>query len=358
VPDGLAGVRVVSFAAHYPGPLCTRLLGDLGAEVVQVERPGTGDPARTANPWLFRSTAVGRSSIALDLKDPDDLAAARRLVERADVLVEGFRPGVMARLGLGYEDVRALNRRLVYCSISSYGQDGPDAAQIGHNINFEAVAGLLDPYVDRHKVDEYFTAGLPLGDILSGLFAALGIVGGLRHAERTGDGRHLDISITDSLLFAMAPHVTRAAAGEPVWSVREAGYAIYPTQDGHVALGIAHEDPFWGELCREPGLADLASLTHAERVTRAAEVRARVEAVLRGRPSKDWVRRLAGRVPCSRVATVAEVAGDAQLRERGLLFEARDEEGRPFTAVRSPLGLPARASVDPLGAGNAWFLEG
>jgi crotonobetainyl-CoA:carnitine CoA-transferase CaiB-like acyl-CoA transferase len=345
----LDGVTVLSLAEQFPGPLCTRLLADLGAEVIQLERPGGGDPQRQANPWLFRFAGLGKKSVALDLKDATAFAAARKLAERCDVLVEGFRPGVMSRLNLSYEDVRSFNPKVVYCSISGYGQDGPYRDLTGHNINYEAISGYLEPYAGTGY--EYFTGGPPWGDVLSGSLAASGILAALRKAEQTGTGAFLDISITDSLAFGLGGVLTRHVNHGETWPLREGGYGLFRCTDGYLALGIAHEDYFWRALCRLLEIEQYAGLDHAQRIAQRDELREAIGARLARHPVGYWMETMGEEVPCSPVNRVSDVAADPQIVERNLFIEALDEGGSPFTTLRSLFGGadPGRHSVPALG---------
>lgn len=322
-------------AEQYPGPLCTQLLGDLGAEVIQLERPG-GDPQRRVNHWLFRAASLGKKSIELDLKEQSGYALARDLVAGAQVFLEGFRPGVADRLGMGFATLSELNPRLVYCSISGYGQTGPYRLLSGHNVNYEAVAGVLDATLRGDLEVNYFPAAPPLGDIASGMMAALGIVAGLRAVEAGGEALYLDVSIVDSLALALAPNLTRALNGHDPWSIREPAYGIFESGDGWVALGISYEDHFWRHLCGVLDFGDLAPLARSERMERRDEIRRRVEAAIRERPTSYWVEQFGDVVPCSPVHRLHEVEHDPQIRSRGLVISAEDEQGRRFRTVASP----------------------
>lgn len=333
----LNGITVLSLAEQLPGPLCTRLLADLGADVIQLERPGHGDPQREINPWLFRSSALGKRSIALDLKSPAERQVARKLADRCQVFVEGFRPGVVARLGLDYDTLRTSNPALVYCSISGYGQTGPDCGLSGHNINYEAVSGVLDPFAGPEAEHDYVSSTIPMGDVLTGALAAVGIVAACRQAERTGLGAYLDFAINDSLIFTLAPNLTRIMNGGEGWTRREAGYGIFDCADGSIALGIAFEDNFWADLCKNLELPEYADLPRGERVARRDEIRSVLSEMFRSRPVAHWLTLLAeSSVPCSRVNRLADVAANPQVAARGMFATALDEAGRPFATVASP----------------------
>lgn len=359
----LDGVRVLSLAEQYPGPLASFLLAELGADVVLVERPQGGDPQRTANPWLFRAAALGKRSVALDLKRSDHRAAALRLAGQAQVVLEGYRPGVAERLGIDYDALAEVNPALVYVSISGYGQDGPYRAVTGHNINYEAVAGVLDPYAGPSPAYRYFPSILPVGDLMSGVLAALGIVAALRQAEQTGRGSYLDLAIADSLVLAMAPNFTRALNGDEAWSPREAAYGLFACKDGTLALGVNYEGHFWAALCDALGLSELRALPRDERFARADELRRLLAERLARESVEHWLALFAPQqIPASRVAAPIEVPSDPQLRQRGLFVQAVDELGEPFAAVRSPYTREAAAlavpyAVPPLGAHTADVLR-
>ncbi|TRW47637.1 CaiB/BaiF CoA transferase family protein [Georgenia yuyongxinii] len=353
----LAGVRVLSLAEQLPGPICGLLLSELGADVTLLERPDGGDPQRQVGPANFRFGARAKKSVALDLKDPGSRRAAQLLAARTHVLLEGFRPGVAARLGLGYEEVWASNPGVVYCSISGYGQDGPLSQASGHNLNYEAMSGLLTPFVTG-LADQYFLEAPPWGDILSGVFAALGVVAAVRRAESSGVGTHLDLSIVDSLVFALGPAITRHHAGAEAFPRREGAYGVFRCADGYVTLGINHEDHMWRALCRELALADYSELDHDERRSRRAEIRERIQDVLATRTVEHWVGRLAQSAACSRVNTLDDLCTDPQLRTRNVFTEAIAPDGEPFTTVRSPLAAEdsTPAAVPQLGEHTAEVL--
>jgi len=347
--QSLSGITVISMAEQYPGPLCTRLLHELGAEVILVERPSQGDPQRVAGPWLFRSAAIGKKSIALNLKDPASQDAVRRLIERSQVFIEGFRPGVADRLGLGYERLRAANPALVYCSISGFGQDGPYRNVTGHNLNYEAISGALDPYLHPELGLKYFDGGLPVGDIMAAMAAALGIAAAVRGAEKTGQGTCIDIAITDALVLALGPNLCKSMNGDHSgWPVREAGYSLFQASDGMLALGIAHEDHFWTALCGLLELPALASLTHTDRLAQGPQLRQQLQQKFAQRPAQAWLDLLATQgIPCSRANALTDVARDPHLQARGLFGTAVDETGRSFATAGSPFNRQAGGGASP-----------
>ena len=268
----LEGVRLLDLSIWRPGPYAASLLCALGADVLKVEPPG-GDPMRHYAD-LFASVNAGKRSIVLDLKDDTDRTRALELAGQADALIEGFRPGVMARLGLDEPSVRPANPSLVYCSISGYGQSGPLAQLPGHDVNYQAWGGALSP--------EGATATMPpipIADLASGMAAAFGICAALLG----GEGAHLDISMTDvvatwtgDVSASNGPgRPTGGGDGEAATSVP--GYGIYATADGlQVALGVLNESHFWSALCHAIGLEGEADLTFEARQARHLELHAAV----------------------------------------------------------------------------------
>ena len=277
-PALLSGLRVLDLSIWRPGPYATSLLVALGADVLKVEPPG-GDPMRHYA-GLFESINAGKRSIELDLKDRDDRETALALAMEADVLVEGFRPGVMARLGMDAGTVRAANPALVYCSISGYGQDDPRAELPGHDVNYQAWAGALTPEGGTARISP-----LPIADLAGGMAAAFGICAAVLGRHATGEGTYLDVSMTDVL--ATWTGRIGSADGDGEGGSSQAGpvpgYGIFDTADnGQVALGVISEQHFWSNLCVELGLDDLAALTFEDRSARGAETqRAVAEAIAR-----------------------------------------------------------------------------
>lgn len=284
-PAHLTGLRVLDLSIWRPGPYATSLLVSLGADVLKVEPPG-GDPMRQYA-GLFESINSGKRSVELDLKDRDDRERAMALAMEADVFVEGFRPGVMARLGLDAATVRGANPALVYCSISGYGQDDPRAQLPGHDVNYQAWAGALTPEGGGARISP-----LPIADLAGGMAAAFGICAAVLGRHATGHGTYLDVSMTD-VLATWTGRIGSAdgdnAGGAP-GSGPVPGYGIFDTADGgQVALGVISEQHFWSNLCAELGLRDLAPLTFQDRSARGAEMQDAVATAIAGRCRDELV---------------------------------------------------------------------
>jgi crotonobetainyl-CoA:carnitine CoA-transferase CaiB-like acyl-CoA transferase len=334
----LDGVRVLSLAEQYPGPYATLVLADLGADVILVERPGGGDPARGFGPF-FEAVNRGKRSVALDLKRPGGRETLLRLARDADVVMEGFRPGTLDRLGVGYDDVRAVNDSVVYVSISGFGQDGPYRDRPAHDASYQATAGML---WERDAAGEAGPSpSLQVGDLSGAMFALSGTLAALFDRERSGRGAHVDVSITDGLVSWMTTALVPVVNGlGPPGFPQEPGYALYRTADGKlISLGIAHEDWFWVPFCTATGLDDLAELTSPERLARYEELAQRIEAAIATRTRDEWSAAFdAAGVPFGPVHSLEEVARDPHIQARGLLVEVpADGETPARVHVRQPI---------------------
>ncbi len=321
----LADLRVLDLSIWRPGPYATSLLVALGADVLKVEPPG-GDPMRQY-PGLFDSVNAGKRSIVLNLKDRDDRARALDLAQEADVVVEGFRPGVMARLGLDAATVRAAKPSLVYCSISGYGQDDPRAHLPGHDVNYQAWAGALTPEGGAATMPR-----LPVADLAGGMSAAFGICAAVLGRRATGEGAYVDVSMTDVLATWTGRSGGRDADADasddgPTQPVP--GYGLFATADGgQVALGVLSEQHFWSDLCTQLGLDDLAGLGFEERSARGAEMQRRVATAIAPRGRDELVAAL----------TAAGVPVAPVLDRQGML----DSAPFPPFPIRLPLAGVSR----------------
>ncbi len=317
----LDGVRIVDLSRLLPGPFLTQLLADLGAEVIKVEDPRGGDYLRHLPPQIGEFNAVfaaihrGKRSVALDLKDPGDLAHFRDLCGSADVLVESFRPGVLERLGIGPDILRAAHPELIVCRLSGYGQDNPDAGRAGHDLNYVARAGLLGVSA-RPQVPP-----VQVADLVGGaLYPAVQILAALRRRERDGEGCVIDAAMIDGawsmLVWPLARHLGCAEPIEPGAGYLHGGvpaYGCYSTADGALAVG-ALEPKFWEPLCEAIERPDLKALGVA-RGEEGARVRAELEALFRTRSTADWMA-LLGPLDCC--VEPVRAPGDAHLEDPAL----------------------------------------
>jgi crotonobetainyl-CoA:carnitine CoA-transferase CaiB-like acyl-CoA transferase len=351
----LAGIRVLDLTRLLPGGYLTLLLADLGADVVKVEEPGRGDYFRAFPPIVdgegayFHAVSRGKRSVTLNLKAPEGADLLRRLASRADVLVESFRPGVMERLDLGAARLRTLNRRLVYCAISGYGQDGPYRLRAGHDLNYIAAAGLLG--LTGTPGEAPGDPGVPVipavqvADLAGGaLLPAVAILAALVSRAATGEGAALDLAMTDGVLSLLGIHVARAAAsgetarrGDMLLTGRYPCYGVYRTGDGRELAVGAIEAKFWESFCAVIGRPDLTPHAFAEG-EEGARVKREVAAVLASRTLAEWVAAFSDADACVEpVATLKAALEHPQLRHRGMVVEQPTPSGGRLLTVGSPV---------------------
>ncbi len=364
-PPPLEGIRILDLTRNLPGPLATTMLGDLGADVIKLESPSAGDPVRLMPPHVGDVSAfhlgVNRSkrSLAVDLKEPAGQALALELAARCDVVVEGFRPGVLDRLGLGWERLQQARADIILCSISGYGQTGPDRDTPGHDINYCARAGILGQTGAADQPPAML--GAQFADVAGGsLQAVAAIFAALFQRERTGQGQWLDVAMTEGVLSTMALTMAIQLAGFPAPG-RGRGplngglpcYGVYTCQDGrHLAVG-ALEGHFFDALVVAMELPDLAGqgLAFGEQ---ADDIRARLQARFMEKTSTEWLDLLAGVDVCVElVLEVDEVLRDPQLVDRQMFFELPGPAG-PIGQLASPLRLAGarRPERPPPGLGE------
>lgn len=338
----LTGVRVISLATTYPGPLAGMYLSDLGADVVVIENPAAPDTARRL-PAFYAALNRGKRSVALDLKDPAGRRAFAALVGDADVVIESFRPGVAARLGVDHATLQAANPRLVYVSISGYGQTGPMAAVPAHDLNLQAESGLLDATgVDGRASDFVDAPRVELADLITGMTAVQAVLVGLYERERSGRGAYVDVAMLDSLVSVLSTHVVPVVNGTGPPGVQyEAGYGLFPTADGQLlALGIAGEDHFWEALCDVVDLPARRGLDAQVRLDAPERLRDELVAALSRHPRDVWLERMRARgIPASPVLPLTEVADHAQVVSRRLIHVLETGE----ISVRQPLVVDGHA---------------
>ncbi len=336
-PLPLTGVRILSLAEQYPGPYATMLLADLGADVILVERPAGGDPSRRF-PGLFAAFNRNKRSVALDLKSPQGHADFLRLVDSADVVLEGFRPGVMARLKLGAEVLRARKPALICASISSFGQTGPAASIAGHDLSIQAAAGMIQ--VAPGQESGYALPVLPLADISSAMFAALGIVTALYARSNSGLGTEVDVSMFDTLISWMTPFLVPPANGLPTRTLppEDPGYGLFATRDGQqITLSIAGEDPMWRALCDWLGLAQFAQLGEQARSQAARQITPLLRQAVAQHDHADLCQQLEARhIAFGPVSSLGQVLDDPQLVARRMAVTIAGPNGQQ-TFVRQPL---------------------
>ena len=299
----LAGVRVVDLTRYIPGPYATMTLADLGADVVKIE-PREGDPIRAFPPAVGEESAAhaglnrGKRSVAVDLRTEEGASVVRKLAVQADVFVEGFRPGVLARRGLGPAQLLEAHPRLVYCSVTGYGQDGPYAARAGHDIGYGALGGFLG--ANRDADGRPVVPGAQVIDMTAGFLTVIGILAALQARERTGRGQHVDVSLLRASLALTTVPMTRALAGpEPGDELTGVypSYTVYRCRDGKWLAVGALEPKFWEGLCAALGRPELAGRQWEQGEARV-HARAAVAALFASRDRDKWVRVLADHDVC------------------------------------------------------------
>ena len=305
----LAGIVVLDLTRLLPGAVATQQLADWGADVIKIEQPGSGDYARSMNPPVFAFTNRGKKSVVIDLKRAPGREALLALVKTADVLIEGNRPGVMARLRLSYDELRAVNKRLIYVSLTGYGQDSPYSQLAGHDVNYMALGGVL-------SLNLPVIPGVQIADLVGGSMQAVtGILLALVARSTTGEGRHVDVSMYHGVMSLLTIPLTawRSTGREPmacreVLSGRYACYHIYQAADGRWLAVGALEPKFWAELCRNLRCEDLIPRQFEEPQD---DVKARVSQIFRTKPATAWFEQLRNTDSCvTLVRTVSEVAVD------------------------------------------------
>jgi alpha-methylacyl-CoA racemase len=353
----LVGIRILDLTRLLPGAFCTMLLADRGADVIKVEEPGTGDYMRWLPPLVdgqgvvFNSLNRNKRAVTLNLKSDQGRELFKRLVATADVVVEGNRPGVMERLGLGWQTLRELRPNLVLCSITGYGQTGPYAQRAGHDLNYMATAGAL--VLNALPGGRPHPLAVQVADIgAGGVGAAAAILSALLGIARGGEGRHLDVSMLDGALSWQAMPIAEAFAGgeQPVAGrTRLTGrfpcYRVYECADGRFLSVGALEPKFWSALVEALERPDLL----ASHLDDSPEAHAELEAVFRSRVRDEWAARLAGLDVCVEpVLEVAEVESNPQVAARGLIrHEATGVEVAPAVPLE-----PGWRRLDPPGLGE------
>ncbi|MFO7281392.1 MAG: CaiB/BaiF CoA-transferase family protein [Thermoanaerobacterales bacterium] len=345
----LAGTTVLDLSTVGPATRCSRLLADYGARVVKVGPPPEAGATPLVPPFHAYSGQRGQQRVQIDLRSERGRAAFLRLAAAADVVLESFRPGVVDRLGVGYEAVRAVNPGIVYCSTSGYGQTGPYAQRAGHDINYLAVGGYLH-MSERTAEGRPPLPGATVADIAAGgLHAAAAILAALVARARTGEGTYLDVAVADGVLWMLSLYIDEYLAtgeapgpGHYVLTGRYACYDVYPTADDRWLAVGAIEPAFWANLCRLVGLERWIDHQTDDAVQDA--IRADLRAVFRTRTRDEWVALLADADTCvAPVLDIAEVAADPQVAARGAIVEAVHPQRPPFRQLGPLLaGTPRR----------------
>ena len=363
MPGPLDGYRILDLSRILAGPWASQLLADLGADVIKVERPGSGDDTRgwgppfmpdadgkpTTEAAYFHAANRGKRSIAIDIARPEGQELVRQLARASDVLIENFKVGGLARYGLDYASLEPINPALVYCSITGFGQDGPYAARAGYDFMIQAMGGIMS--VTGEIDGEPMKSGVALADILTGLYAANAIQAALLHRERSGQGQYIDMALLDVQVATLASQAMNYLAkreNPPRYGNAHPNivpYQAFRTSDGYIILAVGNDAQFrrFCELAGRPELADDTRFArNRDRVQHRAELLEWIVEVMRERSSADWLDGLNARgIPCGPINKIDEVFADPQVRHRGLELELEHPSAGRVASVACPIRLSA-----------------
>jgi crotonobetainyl-CoA:carnitine CoA-transferase CaiB-like acyl-CoA transferase len=361
----LSGITVVDLTRVLSGPYCTMMLADMGARVIKIERPGSGDDTRAWGPPFvdgesayFLSVNRNKESVTLDFKKPEGLALLKRLVDQADVVVENFRPGTLARLGLDYETLAPDHARLIYCSVSGFGQTGPRRSEPGYDAVIQAEGGLMS--LTGSDDGPPFRTGIAIADVVSGMLSAHGIVLALHARQQTGRGQRVDVAMLDAIVSLMTYQAgIYFATGLPPGRLGNRHPTIVPYETFAVADGdfmvAAGNDELFRRFCAALDLGPLADderfNTNAGRVSRYEELRPLLAARLETGTRAHWVARLSDAgVPCGAIRDLREVFSDPQLRAREMIAQVEHQTIGAMNVVGIPIqlsGTPGQVRTAP-----------
>ncbi len=366
----LSHIRVLDLSRVLAGPWASQNLADLGAEVIKVERPGTGDDTRDWGPPFlkdrngeethesayFLSVNRGKKSLTLDLSKPEGQKIARELAAKSDVLIENYKVGGLAKYGLAYDDLKTINPKIVYCSVTGFGQDGPLAHRPGYDFIFQGMGGLMSITGERDDLPGGGPqkVGIAITDVMTGMYASLAITAAIAHRERTGAGQYIDMALLDTIVAFGANQIFNwFTSGEVPKRYGNAHanllpYEVFPTADGHVILACGN-DGQWASFCKAADRPELATderfRTMPDRIRNRKVLIPMVQQIMKTRASKDWIARLeAAGVPCGPINNYREVFEDPQVKHRGLKIEMP----HPLSGTMPGLASPMRFSETPV----------
>jgi len=342
-PGALSGITVVDLSRLLPGPYCSMILADHGARVIAIE-----GKQFLADELFINTINRNKEHMSLNLKTAEGKQIFSRLVEKADVVLEGFRPGVVDRLGVDYGSVRKVNPKIIYCAITGYGQDGSFRDRVGHDVNYLSFAGVLNLMGEADRPPSI--PGIQIADIAAGgMNAAIGILLALFHREKTGKGQYIDISMTDGMVafLPMALHFQQMTGKDPrrgdaILSHRYACYNTYETADGRFLSIGAVENRFWKRLCEHLGVTEYATLQYDD--SRREEILDFMRTTFKSKTIDEWDAELAHLEICwGKVQTFSEVLDDPLFRRREMILELQGKSGEKQAAI----GVPVKLSATP-----------
>jgi len=363
----LDGLRVFDLSRILAGPSCTQMLGDLGADIIKIERPGVGDDTRgwgppylsddqgqnTSEAAYYLAANRNKRSISLDIEKPEGQALARKLIGQCDILVENFKTGGLAKYGLGYEQLKDQFPSLIYCSITGFGQTGPYAERAGYDYLLQGLGGIMS--ITGEPQGEPVKAGVAIADLITGLHATIAILAALHHRDATGQGQHIDLALLDATVALLANQgLNYLVSGQVPPRMGNAHpnivpYQVFAVADGHMILAVGNDAQF-ARYCDCAGRPDLATddrfRTNSGRVRHREQLVPILEAIMRTRTLADWIAGLeALKVPCSPINQIDQVFADPQVQHRGMQIAMT---GHAATGQPVPLiAYPAKLSATP-----------
>jgi crotonobetainyl-CoA:carnitine CoA-transferase CaiB-like acyl-CoA transferase len=380
-PTGpLKGLRVLDLTRVLAGPTCTQMLGDLGAEVIKIERPEAGDDTRGFAPpfWpetkesaYFLGVNRNKQSVTLDIAKPEGQAVIHKLLAHCDILVENFKVGALAKYGLGWEQVKAQYPRLIYCSITGFGQTGPYAPRPGYDALIQAMGGVMsltgEPNGSPQKV------GVPVADLFAGLYGCIGILAAVNHRNNTGEGQQIDIGMLDTHVAWLANQgMNYLATGENPPRLGNqhpniSPYQEFPTKDGYIILAVGN-DPTFERFCKAFGVAHLLEderfATNPKRVANRDLVTQTLTPVMKSRTTSEWVEALEReKIGCGPINTLKDVFADPHVQAREMVVKMQHGSGAAIEVIANPVKLSAtppdyRSAPPVLGEHNDAVLRG
>ena len=363
MPRPLSHIRVLDLSRVLAGPWASQNLADLGAEVLKIERPGSGDDTRSWGPPFLRdkdggetresayflSVNRGKKSVTLDIAKPEGQRIARALAAKCDVLLENYKVGGLAKYGLAYDDLKKINPRIVYCSITGFGQSGPSAHRPGYDFIFQGMGGLMsitgerdgEPGGGPQKV------GIAVTDVLAGMYASLAVTAAIAHRERTGVGQYIDLALFDAVVAFGANQILNYFTSGKIPGrygnahANVVPYEVFATADGHLILAVGNDSQF-ASFCRVAGRPELADdpryATMPGRITNRATLIPLLREILRERPGARWLTELeTANVPCGPINDYRQVFEDPQVQHRRLKIEIPHPAGVPSPTIASPM---------------------
>jgi crotonobetainyl-CoA:carnitine CoA-transferase CaiB-like acyl-CoA transferase len=379
--NALDGIRVLDLSRVLAGPWCTQTLADLGADVIKIERPGSGDDTRswgppflkdregrdTAEAAYYLGTNRNKRSVTCDIAQAEGQALIRELAKHCHVFVENFKVGDMARYGLDYASLRAVNPRLVYCSVTGFGQTGPYRERAGYDYAIQGMGGLMSITGERDDLGGGpQKVGVAVADLFTGMYSCVGILAALRHAEQTGEGQHLDMALLDTQVamlanlganYLVSGKIPGRAGNAHQNIVPYQVFEVAPAADGskdHLILAVGNDGQF-AKFCQVAGRPEIATAPrfakNQDRVRNRAVLVPLLEEIMRTRRKSEWLPALeAAKVPCGAINNLAEVFADAHVRERGMVHRWEHPLAGSMDLVASPLklgGTPVRTDSPP-----------